>query len=298
MFTAKNNEIQRDAAEDSNGVRVGLDRIQLLAWPRGSDLPHIPGFSVRHNRFVRSQTAVNTYGRVCTLENFISGTRCFIQYVPLLPWLPPAKVTVVPNDLAGLKRTEAERIARTFGEVRPNLVELTVDFSVATVVNRTFVLRHGMFGGSHLIGGRLLGDLRFGARHSPTMTRAYQKPEISAYRVEPELHGPWLKAHGIISIDDLYELGHIVWPRRICFVEIDWDRLATHLLRQGREASRLIRAAQLRDSSIHRALTYIRHNIGVHNVRRFTRYLPINAEIRCALRLWAIEWRRGGEDAE
>jgi hypothetical protein len=269
---------------------AGIDRVQFVARTWTKEIPEIPGFRVCRDSFVRPQTAIRTYPRVRNFKNPKTGTVIYAQYWAAPPWLEPVKLTVVGDDSKGLQRAELETVCRQFRWTRLLTVELAIDFAEASGVDRSFVLRHGLFGKSRLVGGRFFEDLRYGTRHSDTMVRAYKKPETESYRVEVELHSPWLRRHGITQLRDLSKLPQLLCFSRINFVAIDWDALADHLRRKRYPASAL-NAARSQAYSIHRALSLLRGEMGLVNVRQFFRPLRINAVIKGQLEDWSNRWR-------
>ena len=271
---------------------VSTDRVQFIGWPHTSELPEFPGFKVRSDTFVRGQTTTRTYCRLRAYKNRKTRTTIYLQYGPACPWLPPAKVTVVTEDHRSLRRSELESIARTFKKIRLITVEIAFDFSLSSGVDRTFVLRHGIFGKSRPVGERLFRSLRRGTRHSETMVRAYDKPEIGAYRVEIELHSSWLRKNGLKNPGDLSKLSSLLFPGRFQFARIDWDSLSAHLSRKALPAEMIISRARTQASSLSRALEYLRVEVGLSNVHRFLRPLKINRSIQKQLHAWAYRWRR------
>ena len=147
---------------------VRLDVLQLLAWPWGTKFPPITGFATRHDTFAHPQTSVSTYGRVRRLENPKTRTNIFGQYEASPIMVAPVKLKVVSDDRSGLMRAELETVAGTFKVVRLLRVELAFDFARSSGIDRDYVLRHGLFGKSRLIGGRMGEELRFGSRYSAT----------------------------------------------------------------------------------------------------------------------------------
>lgn len=271
-------------------LTVRLHRVQSVASTFNKQLPPLPGFSICRDRFVRQQTKIRTYARVQSLKNVDTGTSVDLQYQCKPPWLEPVKLTVVPTRSQGLQRAELEEICGRFKCPRLLTVELALDFGEGSEVDRSFVLRHGLFGRSQPMGGRLFRDLRFGTRHSETMVRAYKRPETRSYRVEFELHSAWLRRFGITQPSNLSKLSHLLCFSRINFVAIDWDALVDHLRRKGLPASAL-NSARSQAYSIHRALTVLRGEIGLVNVHRFLSPLRINTVIKRALEDWANRWR-------
>lgn len=276
----------------SRSVRILVDRLQLLAWllSSGRRLPEIPGYVVERDSLVRQQTSIKTYRRVRIYRNRKTNTTIYLQYDRACPWLAPAKLTIVSRDRKGLCRSELESIARAFKRIRLLTVEVAFDFSFSSGVNREFVLRHGIFGRSRLAEKRPFNDLRFGTRHSDTMVRAYEKPELRSYRVELELHSKWLRRTGIVQPRDLSGLPGLLVFRRIKFVAIDWDRLETHLLGKGHSAS-LVSGIRSLAYSLHHFLTLLRNKTGLVNVQRFLFLLPVNELIRQRLSAWGKSWR-------
>jgi len=88
-------------------------------------------------RTVRDHALKNTeaphfwsaYGRVRRLVNDQTKTKLFVSYRPRYRRLPAIRAAVVPDDAAGLRRTELEMILRIFEPYRLVHVELAIDFS-------------------------------------------------------------------------------------------------------------------------------------------------------------------------
>lgn len=282
---------------------IRVDRAQVHAKTFAGQLPRIPHFQLIWDRFVRPQTSPQTYRRVRSLKNTTTDTTLWIQYWPILPGLRPAKLTLIANDRKGLRRPELEQVIRQFEEPRLLTVELAFDFSKASGVDRGFVLRHGVFGKSRIVGGGAHQNARLGGRDSDTMVRVYPKGETSSFRVEIELHSSWLRRNNVIGVGDLPKLADLLLPKRLLFVQIDWESLSRHLARKGLPAAKLVSEAKLRSHSIHETMKFLRNEVGLCNVRRFLRPLRINRPIQRELQIWANGWRRsfkqcvGGPDA-
>ena len=90
---------------------------------------------------------------------------------------------------------------------------------------------------------------------------------------------------------DINAVADEFYPAHIRFVRIDWTRLRKHLRRKfGKEdAEQILASARQRESSIRRVARYLRRK-GVLNVHRFYRALPINKEIRRALKEWSSDY--------
>ena len=151
-----------------------VDRVQFVADICGEEPPKIPGFRVRRDTFVRPQTKIQTYRRLRKFNSPKTQTAVTVQHWCVCPWLREVKLTIVADDRLGLQRQELDRIFSAFREPRLLTVEFAIDFNLESDVDRAFVLRHGVFGRSWLVGGRSHDDIRFGSRHSQTMMRGYR----------------------------------------------------------------------------------------------------------------------------
>lgn len=274
---------------------AGLDRIQALADGCGTKPPRIPGFKVRGDHFIRPQTPISTYRRVQILENLKTRTTIYFQYHSVCPWLAPFKITVIAGEHHYLTHSGLRAILGAFRTKRLSTVELAIDFSKNSKVDRAFALRHCICGKSRLVGGRLYGELRFGTRNSETMVRAYEKSEIPSFRLEIELHSAWLRKNRLQDVADLAKLSVLLMPRRIQFASIDWEQVACRLSTKGLRPETLIEEAQENAHSIHNALRYLRDEFELDNVHRFLRPLRLNRTVREALHTWANHWRGESE---
>lgn len=269
--------------------QVRLDRIQILAETKKARLPAISGFRIMWDSFVRRQTSIQTYRRVRSYENPQTGTKIYIQYQPACPWLSPAKITVVADDRRPLLRRELEEILKGYAQYRLLLVELAVDFSPGSGVDRCLVRRHGRFGRSRLNPGRP-GSLWYGTRRSGKLVRCYRKPEVEAYRVELEVHSPLIRKHGLQSLEALRRLPALLYPAHLQFMRLDWVALYNHLLRRRLPAKKILREAKSYAWSIHGLMGFLRHELGLRNVHRFLVPLEMNEQIRLALENWSRRW--------
>jgi len=282
----KNSEVKQ-----ANAIcTVLLHRIQAVARTRTKNLPQFPGFRGGPDIRVRPQTAIRTYARVRNLKNHKTGTNIYLQYQPAPPWLEPVKLTAISTHPKGLQRAELEEIFAQLKCPRLLTVELALDFKQSSGVNRSFVDRYGIFGRSELVGGRLYRDLRFGTRHSETMVRCYEKPTLSSYRVEFELHSKWLRRFRITQPSDLHKLPRLLYLKRIRFAALDWTELEDYLERNDRSAS-AINGVRSRSRSVRDALSLLRDELDLANVYRFLSPFPINEVIRHRLLAWGSWWR-------
>jgi hypothetical protein len=133
------------------GIIVRLDRVQLVSNARQDNSPpeSISGFVRTRDSFIRRQTTTGTYARRREYRSLKNGAEIFWQYRPLNPWLMPWKITIVPDDVSGLSRDEIERVLKYCKGYRLLLIEVAIDFSPSTGVNKQFIRRHATFGKSH-----------------------------------------------------------------------------------------------------------------------------------------------------
>jgi hypothetical protein len=169
---------------------VRLDRLRAVAWAKPYwKLQRIPGYSVVNDNRVRPQGPVATYERVRELRSETSTTRVFWQYRPRPGWLRGWRITFVGDDSKGIAPSEAVSILKRCRFAWLVLVELALDFSPSSGIDRAFVRRHAVFGKSQRRtdrGGPQ--QLRYGTRKSGKLVRCYWKKEVQAFRVELELH--------------------------------------------------------------------------------------------------------------
>jgi hypothetical protein len=266
-----------------------IDRIRISAHNETNGAPpQFPApFRIVRDCLVRQQTSTRTYRRCREIVNEKTGTRLFWQYAAARSWLAPWRITFVGDDQRDIPLDD---VLTTIAQCKDHnllLVELAFDFTKSSGVNQDFILRHAIFGKSRPRpdrGGN--GQLRYGSRASATMVRAYQKPEINRYRVEPELHSQFLRSHGLREIRQLKGLGRVLLPSRFRLVELDWDALDKHLFRRlGAGGKQVLASAHVKSKSIHAACQYLRHQ-GVFNVHRFLNPLPEDAFLQEALTAW------------
>jgi hypothetical protein len=282
---------------DNNGrsqIRVRLDRVQFRARAWTIQILFTLGFRRLGSRFVRKQTPISTYTRVDIFFNPTLRIKIFVQRKPACSWLWPLKITVIPDDTRGLSRTDLDSLLRAFTGVRFLTAELAIDFRKHSGVDEKFVLRHGLFGKSQPVEPRFENGIRFGSRLSSTHVRAYAKDSISAYRVESELRREWLSHHQIRRSGDLASLVDLIVPGRVQFVRVDWPALTRHMSAKSIAPDGILREARAREASIHETLRYLRTRVGMANLYRFLRPLPVNKEIQKAVEDWSSQWVRSG----
>ena len=271
---------------------VRLDRIQLLAWPKGRGLPAVPGFETRSDFFVRKQTSIVTYRRVRTSKNPVSDTTLSFQHWAACPWLAPVKLTVTAEDRKGLSKYELGIIVNSFKRTRLLLVELALDFSPESGVDRTFLLSHGIFGKSQLACDGSYLRLVYGGRKSDKLVRCYWKESVASFRVEFEFHSRLLRTNRIVAIADLARLADFVHLNHVRFVRINWEKLRNYLSDRTSIPDVSQKACSQRHA-IHRTLKFLRNEAGVRNIHRFlVPLLTLNRDIQKALRYWSRNFQK------
>lgn len=266
---------------------VRLDRLRIAGGAQSeTKLPPIRNFRVLRDSFVRQQTSIRTYLRCRHLINDKSGTRIYWQYARQHAFLSPSRITLIADDITGLAPEDVRPVAAHCRPHRVLLVEIALDFDEETGVDHCFVRRHAIFGKSRPCpdrGGE--GQLRYGARSSGKMVRAYRKPAVNSYRVELEFHSGLLRSNQVRQVSDLANLRQVVCPTHFSFVAVRWPALRMYLARH-QAGVHLLDGAKDRAESIHAVLRYLRQK-GVNNVHRFLTPLRENVLVQDAVGRWA-----------
>jgi hypothetical protein len=130
-------------------IKVRLDRIQVLAQaPTDKKPPLLEGYVIARDCFVRCQTTTTTYARCRHYNSLTNDSKIYWQYMRQKGWLKPWKITIVADDKTGLYRDEIERVLRHCRSYQLLTVEIAIDFSPSTGVNKQFIRRHAVFGKS------------------------------------------------------------------------------------------------------------------------------------------------------
>ncbi len=130
-------------------IKVRLDRVQIVSSAATGGKPPLPeGFVVTRDSFVRCQTTTNTYARCRHYKSLTNEAKIYWQYSRQKGWLKPWKITMVADDRTGLSRDEIERVLRHCRSYQLLTVEIAIDFSPSTGVNKQFIRRHAVFGKS------------------------------------------------------------------------------------------------------------------------------------------------------
>jgi hypothetical protein len=273
-------------------INVQLDRVQISSSaPTGQKPPLLKGYVIVRDCFVRCQTTTTTYGRCRHYNSLTNNSKIYWQYMRQKGWLKPWKITIVADDKTGLSRDEIERVLRHCRSYQFLTVEIAIDFSPSTGVNKQYIRRHAVFGKSRRRAAKR-NRLRYGSRKSDKLVRCYEKVELGAYRVEPEVHSGLLRRNSISVLGDLVRLPELLCPKHFNLVDFDWDRLRRHLANKMRSSSDgVLAGARRRRTSILRLQRYLRRR-GVFNTHRFLVQRTMNKDVTRALNQWAQKFNR------
>jgi hypothetical protein len=271
----------------SHDLQVRVDRVQLVSWaPQGRKPPELSGFKVIRDSFVRSQTNIKTYARCRQYQSRKNDAKIYWQYERQKSWLKPWKITIVADDKTGLSYNEIEVVLSHCRFCHFLIIEVAIDFSPSTGVNRQFVRRHAVFGKSRRAHRKSESRLYWGGRKCDKFVRSYQKEELNSYRVELELHSQLLSREDIGTLDDFESLPILIYPKHLRFVEVDWNRLRRYVKRKlGRQSKETIATAQRKAASISRLRRYFRRKCVV-NFHRFLVPHALNEKIDQAFTRW------------
>jgi hypothetical protein len=266
--------------------RVRLDRYRFvvpyagLSWKRR--IPSISGFKLTKDFELPSRGDKDTYRRVRIFENLATDTKVVVQHRRAHGYLKPYRVTAIGCDATGILWPDLNAIANAFPDALIRMVELAFDFASATRINQSFILKHAKFGKSRPAHNPKHPDtLHFGKRRSAKFVRCYWKEQVSAYRVELELHGQWSTLPQSEHLLYLLTIG----PEDFRFVNFDWDALDSHLRAKAGRGKRIAAGSRLHSESIHELLGYLR-SVGIRNPHQFFRTSEKDVLIRNAMSVW------------
>jgi hypothetical protein len=280
----------RDVREVGVAVVIRFDRVVLNAvGHQPSAIGQIDGFERIADFRPRRQGKIATFDRLRTFRSKTNSCQISIQYSPLLPWLKPMRIKMVADDETGLTPKEVRSIISRCRYHQLSVVEIALDFTPDTGVDREFVLRHGRFGKSRRRTDRGGSNtLRYGGRLCPKLARCYEKENLGCFRVELELHRSLMRKRGVGKISDLGTAAVYLIPDHLRFVAFRWTKLEAYLTRKfGHEGTSLCDEARRRADGSLRAATRFLAKSGVANPQRFLASLRINRDMRAALRHWA-----------
>jgi hypothetical protein len=275
-------------------VVARLDRIAVSGTAySGSCVKRIRGFRVVSDFRPRAQGKLRTYDRLMKFESLRNRATIAEQYKPKRRWLSDCRFLMTADDKTGIMPDELNALLEPTLSHRISMVELALDFSTSLGVDETFVRRHGLFGKSRRRKMEYAGLLRFGSRASTKLVRCYFKTVVAAYRVEIQANSGLLRRYKIKSADELPRLAPLLHPAHIRFAALAKGPLKKHLIRKfGSDGILVYDEAKRRATcSLRLALRYLA-SVRITNPSRFLTPLPINDEIRLAIKRWSRKFSR------
>jgi hypothetical protein len=209
-------------------------------------------------------------------------------------WLAPYSVTLIADDRTGLLAEEVIRILAAMPTARLTMIELAFDFSPATNVTQSFVLKHGVFGKSwrDLSTTNSVGHW-WGAKKGGKRVKSYFKDEICGHRVELMMRSRFLNHYGIRSVYDFRRFVDLLPTHHVWFARLDEGKLIERVRGGGLSAEktlRILRVIRKEREDLSKVLGYLRRDVGLKNVRRLLVPLPENLLVLDALNEWAAKW--------
>jgi hypothetical protein len=224
----------------------------------------------------------------------LSKMRVLVEDEPTKGWLAPYRVTFYADDITGLLPDQVFGLLEVLPLTRLILVELALDFSPLTAVDRTFVRSHGYFGRSQRDRSTKNEDGDWwGARNGTKRVKSYLKSDVGGHRVEFRVRRRFLENYGVTDIYDFRRFVDVLPHRHIRFARFDHQRLRSQLAKKGFNAARTRRTLQQvaeMGADLSATLKYLRGDVGLDNVTRFLVPLPENQLVSEALSKWAASW--------
>jgi hypothetical protein len=272
---------------------VKLDRMEIIAREAPLEaLCAIPGYRAKRTRRLQQQL----YRKVTRIYGKGSVREIVVLWDPNTGWLPKFRMTIIPRDETGLLYGDLCLVLELLPQFKIVLLEIALDFPLASVVDTSFVRQHLLCGKTWLrMGGTALHQ-RWGSARSAKVVRAYVKFETSSSRLELQLHSRFLRKHGINHASDFPRLATILPGHHIYFAALDDNKLQKHLRRSGlshKTRSKILKTVAKSRKSLWCTLRLLRRQWRFANVRRLLSPLPeMNQLVIAALNQWAKQWQK------
>ena len=282
---------ETDSVAIPDRLRVNCEADPTPAFRR------LRGFRPGRSFFPRAnQQSFQPYGHVQWFESTTSRMKFYAESSPTNGYVAAASATLIADDQTGLLPDEVAPILSVIRKPHLTMVELAIDFSPLTRVNRRFVRRYGLFGKLHrdLETNNPIGDW-WGARRGAKRVKSYFKDEVGGHRVESVLRSRFLNHCGIRSVRDFPRLVQLLPQHHIWFARLDEQRLIKRLRANRVSASETIRAVRRvheLENDLGNVLEYLRGSLAMKNTRRLLVPLRQNRLVRDALREWGALWTR------
>jgi hypothetical protein len=269
-----------------------IDRIVLNA-------PEVPLHELSRIPNFRAKRPKRLWRKLYAVLNRIMGTDSIreiaIESAPNARWLPRFRTTIVPQDPTGLRLEDLSYVLELIPEFKLVLVEVALDFPLASVVDTAFVRERLLCGKTRMrVGGTALHE-RWGSARSAKVVRAYVKFEASSFRIELQLNARFLRKHGINHASDFQKLATILPGNHIYFASLDNQKLREHLRRSSlphKTKTEILRTVTTNQKSLWTTLRLLRRKWHFVNVRRLLRPdQEMNRIVLSALNKWAEQWQ-------
>ena len=216
-----------------------------------------------------------------------------VESNPREAWLASYSVSMFADDRTGLLPDEVFPIRELMQGAKLTVVEVAIDFSMVTEVDRQFVRRHGVFGKSQRdLSSKNPAVDWWGKRKSGKRVKSYRKDVIAAHRVEFRIRRRFFEPQGINDLFDLWKIEDLLPGRHILCARIDEGKLVAQLrrTRDAKESLSILKRVVALDGDLTAQLSFLRQSVGLKNVRRLLIPLPINRQIREAFKVWGALW--------
>jgi hypothetical protein len=291
-YIANRQELRESQLYDVLTCDCKIDRVVVTASDVSLDaIAGIPGYERKKPRPLWGQSY-----RVATPINGSGSVRhVVIESERTKPCFPRYRIVIEPRDDSGLQAQDLTLILGLLTAPKIQLAEVAFDFPFGSVVDTEFVENHGVFGKSNPRRvGRIPAYDSWGSRKSAKLVKSYFKAEISAHRVELEVHAPDLRRYGINDAFGFQKFAKILPGHHIFFGKLNHPALVRQLVRDGfsPEQIRAIRnKVRNLEWNLSAALSYLRKDVGLTNVRRILTPLnDVNLVVRQGLEKCLAQW--------
>lgn len=297
MLQAREELLRRFPGGPDRSCVVKLDMVRYKT--KKNPIPafkQLPGFRFLWDKplWRKEPGAFQGFGHAHWFERIGSEMKFCVESEPRESWLAPYHVSVFADDRLGLSTSDLFPIREIMEKAKLTIVELAIDFSTATEVDRQFVRRYGVFGKSKREVPSTNPDVdRWGAKGSGKRVKSYSKHVIAAHRVEFRMRGRFLRPHGIRDLFDLWKFVGLLPEHHVLFAQIDEQKLIAHLrkVRRLKEVLGILKNVIHLEGDLTAQLSFLRRNVGLKNARRFLSPLPVNHDIHEAFKAWRGLWR-------
>jgi hypothetical protein len=286
-------ELEQTGAYDPLLCDCTVDRVVATSTDEFPDriIDRLGGYRKQTPRKLWNQPyrLATPYAGVGSVEQIVVESR------PKKPYSPRCRTTIIPRDRSGLAPDDLSAVVAQLSQPRFQLVEVTFDFPVQSVVDINLIEQQGVFGKSRARRvGRFPTYASWGNYSGSKLVKAYVREWL---RLELEFHGRDLRHHHIDAVADFPTFAQVIPGTHLFFGHIDENRLLRALRRNNLSAGEISairrRISELQWSLVH-ALDFLRKEVGLRNTRLLLEpNQQLNRIIREALDAWALNWQNG-----